>query len=82
MQHLAHMTREEQRECCNLNEKHPLVSAQISLFSRRLAGVNQSLQRTDIQWLHSNLWGGSVTVLFLAPLSRVSVSCGSYQLPG
>lgn len=55
-------------------KKHPLVSAGIAVFSRRQAGVNQSLQRTDRQWLHSNLWGGSVTVLFLAPLSRVSVS--------
>lgn len=39
-------------------------------------------QRTGRQWLRSNLWGGSVTVLFLAPLPRVSVSCGSYQLLG
>lgn len=28
-------------------------------------------QRTGRQWLHSNLWGGSVTVLFLAPLPCV-----------
>lgn len=38
--------------------------------------------QTHRQWLHSNLWGGSGTVLFLALHSRVSVSCGSYQLPG
>lgn len=63
-------------------QKHPPLCAQIAVFSRRQAGVNQSLLRTDRQWLHSNLWGGSVTVLFLALHSRVSVSCGSYQLPG
>lgn len=54
----------------------------MAVFSRRQAGVKQSLPRTDRQWLHSNLWGGSGTALFLALHSRVSVSCGSYQLPG
>lgn len=39
--------------------------------------------RAGRQWLHSNLCSGSVTVLFLAPRPRVSVSPrGSYQLPG
>lgn len=65
----------------NKNAKHAPFRAQIALFSRRQVGVNQSLQRTDSQWLYSNLWGGRVTILFLAPHSRVSVSCGSYQLP-
>lgn len=63
-------------------KKSTCVGFEFLSFPRGQLRVKQSLQRTGRQWLHSNLWGGSVTVLFLAPRSRVSVSCGSYQLPG
>lgn len=45
-------------------------------------GLSRVYRGQTAQWLCPNLWGGSGTVLFLAPHSRVSVSCGSYQLPG
>lgn len=83
VQHLARTTRmERERSIIKQIENVHLCRLEFLCFPVGWLGVKQSLQRTDRQWLHSNLWGGSVTALFLAPHSRVSVSCGSYQLPG
>jgi len=58
---------QEQREQEIRGIKKTTVFVNCFGFSTRRAGVNESSQRTGRRWLHSNILGGSVTVLFLAP---------------